>query len=264
MQFAVSGLMQNGVIDLIPLWCLFIATVLILYGSWQVGYRFGEASARKGKKDSDRTAATVATAILPLSAFILGFTFNMASGHFHQRRDVLIEEVNTIETAALRADAIAEPERSQLKRLFREYVDAKIEQGNAAERGDSFEHALAIQHELWSQTMAAAEKDRSAVAATLINAMNQMIDMHTERFTVMRSHRIPDMICISLLVLTALGIMALGYQNGVAGTVRTFATIIVTLTFSVVIFLIVDLDRPGGMVNVDQQPLINLQKAMSH
>jgi len=263
MLVAITGLMENGLIDAIPVWVLFIFSVLLLYASWQLGYRFGEVSVSKGRND-DRTATTVATAILPLSAFILGFTFNMASGHFHERRNVLIKEVNAIETASLRADAAAEPERSEIRRLFREYVDVKMELGGETGPGPALDRAVAIQHELWSQTMSATSKDRTAVPATLIFAMNEMIDMHTERYTVIAEHRIPDLICISLLVLTALGIMALGYQNGVAGTVRTFATVIVTLTFSVVIFLIVDLDRPGGLLSVDQQPLITLQKSLSH
>jgi hypothetical protein len=47
------------------------------------------------------------------------------------------------------------------------------------------------------------------------------------------------------------------------GTIRSIAIIVVAVTFSAVIALIADLDRPAeGALVVSQQPLIDVQQSM--
>jgi hypothetical protein len=55
-----------------------------------------------------------------------------------------------------------------------------------------------------------------------------------------------------------------GYQTGIAGSKRTWATLILAFSFALVIVLIADLDRPqSGLVQVTQQPLEDLQVWMA-
>src|SRR5262249_15125403 len=144
-----------------------------------------------------------------LVAFLLAFSFNMAAGGFQERRDNLIEDVNSIGTTYLRADMIAEPERSNIKALLREYVDNRIDSASRDEMRARQARTNELQNALWQQAAAAAEKDRSPITGLFVSAMNEMIDRHAKRATIIFEHHIPDSIWIALLGLTVLGIAAM-------------------------------------------------------
>jgi ABC-type molybdate transport system ATPase subunit len=56
----------------------------------------------------------------------------------------------------------------------------------------------------------------------------------------------------------------MGYHAGMVGTRRSLAIFAVALTFSVVIELIADLDRPQeGVLKVSQHALLDLQRSMN-
>jgi predicted membrane protein len=68
---------------------------------------------------------------------------------------------------------------------------------------------------------------------------------------------------LDALPLWGLLIAAMGYHSGLTGTVRSLAILAVSFTFSVVIFLIADLDRPQeGFLTVSQEPLTDLRQSM--
>jgi hypothetical protein len=248
----------------VPLWIIFPATCIIVMAFWEVGYRFGHKLPFKGIKDSEQSVTTLVSIIVGLVAFLLAFTFNMAAQRFQDRRDILVEDVNAIGTAYLRTDTISEPERSNIKELLREYIDNRLNIAASQEIEQRIRRAGEIQEELWRQTARATEKDRSPVAALFEDAMNNMIDLHTKRVTNFLKHHIPDSIWIALFALTALGIAAMGYQNGLLDHGRSPAVFIVSLMFAIVIFMIADLDRPGhGLITVDQQAMTDLKNSIS-
>ncbi|HEU0275064.1 MAG TPA: hypothetical protein VFQ83_11105, partial [Candidatus Udaeobacter sp.] len=54
------------------------------------------------------------------------------------------------------------------------------------------------------------------------------------------------------------------YHAGMVGTRRSLAALAVDITFSMVIELIADLDRPQqGVLRVSQQALLDLQRSMN-
>ena len=56
----------------------------------------------------------------------------------------------------------------------------------------------------------------------------------------------------------------MGYQAGLIGTRRSLAVLAVAFTFSVVIELIADLDRPQeGLLKVSQHALLDVQQSMN-
>lgn len=78
-----------------------------------------------------------------------------------------------------------------------------------------------------------------------------------------RSH-IPAAFWVALYGIAILSLAAMGYHCGVAGTNRTPVTVAVAAAFSIVIMLIVDIDRPGqGFINVNQQAMIDVQHWMT-
>ena len=247
----------------IPLWLIFPGTCIVVLAFWEGGYRFGHRLAIKGVHENDQSVTTMVSIIVGLVAFLLAFTFNMAAGRFQERRDDLIGDVNAIGTTYLRADMIAEPERSNIKALLREYVDNRVDGASRDEMRARRVRTTELQSALWHQAAAAVEKDRSPITGLFVTAMNEMIDRHSKRATIIFEHHIPDSIWLALLGLTVLGIAAMGYQNGLLEHGRSPAILVVTLMFAIVIFMIADLDRPGqGTIQVDQQAMTDLRNSM--
>ena len=74
--------------------------------------------------------------------------------------------------------------------------------------------------------------------------------------------RIPGAIWVGLFAVAAFSLAAMGYHAGLVGTGRSLAVLAVALTFSVVIELIADLDRPQqGVLRVSQRALLDLQQS---
>jgi len=87
--------------------------------------------------------------------------------------------------------------------------------------------------------------------------------IHAMRVAVGLQARIPSEIWLTLYCITILGMVGVGYQTGIAGSKRSIAWPILTVTFALVITLIASLDRPdSGVMKVTQQPLIDLRDSM--
>ena len=76
--------------------------------------------------------------------------------------------------------------------------------------------------------------------------------------------RIPGTYWVILYVVALLALAAVGYHCGVAGRNRTPVMLAVAIAFSVVITVIVDLDRPRqGFINVSQEPMLDLRSTFA-
>src|SRR5262249_55444319 len=118
---------------------------------------------------------------------------------------------------------------------------------------------------LWEMAVANARKDmNSDIGALYVEALNGMIDLHSLRVAVALQTRIPAGIWTALPSLTVLGMVAVGYQMGIAGSKRSLVQPILAISFSMVIALIASLDRPqGSYIKVSQQPFIDLLSSMN-
>jgi hypothetical protein len=104
----------------------------------------------------------------------------------------------------------------------------------------------------------------SIVVGLFVASLNEVIDLHAKRVTAGLRNRIPGAIWAVLLTIAVLSLGAMGYHAGLAGTTRSLAIIVVAVTFSAVIALIADLDRPQeGTLTVSQQALIDLRQSMN-
>ena len=91
-----------------------------------------------------------------------------------------------------------------------------------------------------------------------------MIDLHAKRVNEGLRVRVPAVIWAVLFVLTALAMGETGYQIGLSSPQRSRSVPVFALAFSVVIFLIADLDRPqAGWVTVNQLPMQELLDSMT-
>ena len=253
-------------LDAVPVVALFVATILIVMLPIEGGYRLGRMAHRRSKQEKESSVSTSAGAVLALLAFMLAFTFGIASNRFDARKELVREDANKIRTAWLQSDILPEPDRAEANGLFRDYLKARIElvQSPDAERVKSvLSQAEQIQGRLWAMAVTNARKDmNSDVAALYIKSLTDVFAIHASRVAVGIQARIPEGIWLTLMAITILGMIGVGYQAGIAGSKRTLAMPLLAIAFASVIATIAALDRPIGGFTVSQQPLIDLLSSM--
>lgn len=254
-------------IDDIPLWLLFVGTLAIVATSVEAGYRMGRyrlASEQDKLREQDAPVAVIVAATLGLLAFLLGFTFSLAATRFDARRLIVLEESNAIGTAYLRAGLLPEPIGAEARKLLREYVDVRLRAPHAASIDRSVAESTALHGAMWSNTKEAAERDpHSIMTGLFVQSMNEVIDLHAKRVLLALHNRVPLMVWLALYFVTAVAMATVGYLGGLANSRRSWAIVALALTFSAVIYLIGDLDRPQeGLLRVGQQSMVDLQDSL--
>jgi hypothetical protein len=255
---------SNGPLDALPLWGVFVAILIVVLLSVECGYRLGRYRRNRHEQEKETPVGTMVGATLGLLAFILAFTFGLAAARFDTRRQVLLDEANAIGTTYLRAGMLPE-RREEIRALLRNYVDTRLEAVRSGNIAEGMRQSENIQNDVWTHAIAVGEKNPNSIAVGLfVQSLNDMIDLHAKRAQASLRSRIPGAIWIGLLAVAALSLATMGYHAGMVGTRRSLAILAVAFTFSVVIELIADLDRPQeGVLKVSQHALIDLQRSMN-
>ena len=108
------------------------------------------------------------------------------------------------------------------------------------------------------------EKNPTPIAGLFIQSLNDVIDLHAKRVTMGARNRIPFTIWGALYFTAIFAMAGVGYHAGLTGTTRTLATLALVVTFSGILWLIADLDRPQeGLLKVSQQAMIDLRTSLT-
>ena len=191
--------------------------------------------------------------------------------YLDDRKQLVLAEANTIGTTYLRADLLPEEARSEIRSLLREYVDLRIAaRATVGPRnvGELIERVMVeskqIHSGLWSKGVEAVDRSENPVASALfIESLNEMIDLHTSRLTVVVRNRIPRSIWGTLYFIASLTMVAVGYHAGLSRFRSSITATAHVLTLAAVFMLICDLDRPSQtFFNVSQQALVDLRGSM--
>lgn len=251
-------------LDILPMGVLLIAVIALLAVAMEGGYRIGQWRHVHQPDEKEQPVVAMVASILGLLALVLGFTFNLAASRFDARRQVVLEEANAIGTAYLRTRLLPEPQKEETARQLREYVDTRLKMVETGDIAEGIAKAEALHGQLWDQADQAAQANSSSIMTGLfIQSLNEVIDMHAKRVLVGVRSRIPLVIWICVYGLSTLGMMAVGYECGLAATRRSPAMLGLVLAFGVVLFLIADLDRGHqGLLRVGQGALVDLQRTM--
>jgi len=251
-------------LDALPLWAVFVITMLAITLANECGYRLGRLRGGRSDRESESPVGGMVGAELGLLAFLLAFTFGIAASRFDTRRQILLDEANAIGTAYLRAEMLPDPHRAEVRRLLREYTDVRIAAVQGASVDEAIRHSEQLHGRLWAEAVAAAGADpRSIPIGLFVQALNEVIDLHTKRLTASLRSRIPTPVWLVLFCVAILAFLAMGYQAGLIRTSRSPGIVVVALTFATVIWLVMDLDRPSqGWLRVSQQAMIDLRSTM--
>lgn len=244
--------------------CVLAGAALAVEGGYRLGrYRLGRYRLSHTTEEKEAPVGAMVGSILGLFAFVLAFTFGLAANFFEARRQAVLDESNAIGTTYLRAGLLPEPTRGASARLLREYVDVRVAMVQDGRLADGLVRSDELHRKLWAQAVLAAEKQPSSITVQYVTSLNQVIDLHAVRVQVGVRNRIPVSIWVGLLGLGVVAMGAVGYQSGIAATRRSPAMFALALSFSAVLVMIADLDRPQhGLMTVGQQPMLDLQAGM--
>ena len=129
---------------------------------------------------------------------------------------------------------------------------------SAGSRGISKSEML--QTQMWQEIEALSAGEKPTVMLSLlIQSINKIFEVHEDRVTAGLHNRIPPSIWIALYVVLLLSMVGMGFHSGIKGSRSPVPSAALALSFSMVLFLIADLDRPSsGLVKPDQSTLIEL------
>lgn len=205
--------------------------------------------------DLPEGTTTLISAIFALTAFLLGFAFNMSNNRYEQRRQSIVEEANAIGTAMMRVDLFPDSLQPILKSQFEDYLAKRIAFFKAGPRYDSAMYweteASRSGDQLW-QTATQYSRDTKDIIATsqMIPALNAMFDAATTRHYGIVA-KVPEPVLYLLFLLAFTSAFLAGF-NSPKERVNYFVSTIFCLMTVLVILLVFDLDRPRrGFVRFD-------------
>jgi len=256
--------MHTELLDVIPLWAMFLAIAAVLWVSLDSGYRLGKWRRARISDEKEQPVGAMVASILGLVALVLGFTFSLTATRFEAKRMAVLDEANAIGTVYFRARLLPEPEQTEIVKLLRAYVDVRINGVQGGKPEEAIARSEALHELLWTQASAATAKaSNPIIAGVFIQSLNEVINLHAKRVLVGIYSRIPVVLWAGLFGLSMLGMAAVGYQCGLSVSPRSPAMLAFVLAFTVVLYLIVDIDRGReGLLQVSQRSMVDLQKTM--
>jgi hypothetical protein len=242
---------------------LFAVLLLFLFAVVELGFRL--ALRRSVNADAQHHEQIVAArdGIGVLLSLLLGFTLAMGLPRFDERKQLVVDEANSIGTTALRAEALPEPARTKMLALLRQYVDARMEFSRDGVSPDQVQAGLLrsgeIQKELWGVAIGAARENPTSNTSLLLESLNETFDENEKRVAA-RENRVPPAVWFMLVLMSALTCLTVGYSMP-----RRFwyVMLLTPLMIAIVLTLVADLDSPrSGWIRVTQPSMERLRQSL--
>lgn len=244
--------------------CAFLGLLVL---ATEAGFRFGVRTAAKAER-VDSQISSVEAGILAVLGLLLGFTMSMAVTRYETRKHLVLEEANALGTSCLRAELLPEPGRKELLDLLHQYIRDRVAygegrndpEGNAALRG----RTALLQQQFWSKAVSFARESPNPVTnGLLLQSLNESIDLEAARWMSLNDH-VPDAVIYVIALVGLLAASLVGYSFGIRGRRQRYAVWALSIAITIVLSVIVDLDRPRtGFIRVSQQPMIDLLRSSS-
>ena len=104
--------------------------------------------------------------------------------------------------------------------------------------------------------------ERAVTTGLFIQSLNELIDVYGERNAALRKH-VPEVVLFLLFAVFIIAGAVLGFSGGLEGGRPLLATIAMSVLIVLVIFIIIDLDRPRrGLIEVNQDSMLDLGAAI--
>ncbi|HET9115184.1 MAG TPA: hypothetical protein VFN33_03735 [Gaiellaceae bacterium] len=249
----------------LPSWVVALLLVAVIGGATVAGFALGRYL-RQHQEALREPFGVLQGALLGVVGLILAFGLTLAVGRYQDRRTATVEEANAIGTSYLRAQLIAEPERSRSLALLRSYTDLAIKISREVPGSEGMRHTTlaegALQRRLWRLAGQSIDSAPLASAPRLyVDSLNETFDDQEARLSSL-TNRVPGAV-LALEVFgaaIAVGLLALHISVLGRGIVAMLAagalvTLLLLVTF--------DLDRPTrGLIKVPDAPLVAVRASM--
>jgi ABC-type multidrug transport system fused ATPase/permease subunit len=238
--------------------------------SVEIGFRIRRPRReRAGTVEAIAQANAILVSMLGLLSLLLAFTFSAALQRFDDRSLAVVTEANAIGTTYLRAQLLPAPMRAEVCAVLSQYLDVRIREGQVDFTDDAGRKALLdrggeLEAQLWRHAVSAAERDGGPVTSGLyIQSLNDLIDASVAR-TAANSRHVPEIVIFLLFATVLISTMMIGFASGMAGHRPTFGAFVLMMLIALVVYLIIDLDRPRrGAIQVSQDSLLSLQRTIA-
>lgn len=195
-------------------------------------------------------------AVFALLGLLLAFAFSGAMSRLDARRELIVHEASAIGTAYLRLDVLPASDQPPMRRLFREYLDARLQvyenTSDVAVTDRHIAQATQLQQKIWAGIIAASRLDQSQnTTRSVLPAINEMIDVTTARTVALRT-RLPSLIFGLLMVLALLSALLAGYAMAERKRRSLLHAVLFAASVSVTVYTVLDLDNPrAGLIRLD-------------
>jgi len=229
----------------------------------ELGFWLG-SSTRSTDEPFDRQVGLVRASTAALVAFLIGFSFSGAASRFIERQDIIVKEANALGTAYLRADVIAEPQRSELKGALREYTADRVRLLSGEER-DQIQPLLAkvggLHERMWRSAIKGTQ-DNAPLMGVVLPSINEVIDLHSTHLALASRH-LPLPIVVVLLATAAISVGLMGFGNGRVGRRFSLLDSVYGVVLAVALWMTIDLDYPSiGIIRVSNRSVVETLAAM--
>src|SRR6267142_802296 len=251
-----------------PVFALFLLIGMLLL--LEIGRRVRVRRRSKESEGEQSGLSTVEGAIFALFGLMMAFTFSGAASRLAEKRMLIADEVNSIETAYLRLHLLSHQAQPALQELFRRYVDSRLETYRRLPNMVAAEMEMAkfkkIQEEVWNEAIAATRLPDSHPSSglLLLPALNNMIDISTTRTMALQLHP-PRIIYALLFGLGLICSLLAGFRMS-SGQHRSWLHILgFTLLTVIIVYVMLDVEYPrAGLIRLESadQMLVNLREHM--
>jgi hypothetical protein len=251
-----------------------VSTLLLFLGMLimlETGRRLGIGRHQLETDTDRRNFGTIEGALFAVFGLLMALTFTGATSRFNEKRMLIAQEVNAIQTAYLRLELLPKEQKPALQDLFRRYVDSRLEAYRKMPDGQAAAAEMAksqkLQVQIWANAVTASELPGAHRDAgkLLLPALNNMIDITTVRTMSLQIH--PPAIVYELLFGVGLVCSLLaGYRMASAQNRSWLHILGFTVITAVVVYVILDLDYlREGLIRLQtaDQLLVKAREAMN-
>jgi len=221
----------------------------------EVGFRIGRRS-EKYTEATHEGIGVIEAAVFALLGLLLGFSFSGGTSRMDAKRQLIVQEANAIGTAYLRLDQLPAADQPEMRRLFRQYLDARLGVYEKLPDLKAVDQELAraaeLQQEVWSRAATASRGDSTQNSARLLlPAINEMIDISTTRTIAMHT-QLPPLIFILLTVVALVSGLLAGYAMAKRRRRSWLHLLLYAGVIAITVYAVLDLEYPRfGLIRLD-------------
>jgi len=255
----------------IPSLVLVLLLLLGMVAAVETGIRIGKRYGQATWVEAHQIHTVLTSATLLLMGLLLAFTFNLSATRYELRKTVIVTEATAIQSVHSDLDFLAQPSRSQAQGLLQAYLILRIgflTVGNDPNREEqAAERSRTLHGALWAIATNPANyiqhdpQIRGSQYSTFTRDLLDLNRVAREREQA-RTRRVPEAVIFMLLAFAIGSSLILSYMSGASGHPDRLPTYAVMALICLVIYLIVDFDRPRrGLMHIDPAPLQQLLPA---